>query len=127
MLNLYANNYIFVGKDSGVRSRRGRSRKMHCGRISFNPACPACVDVCGLLSWNDLQGRRMPPTRQSGSFPFQEVPFEIFPVLRSLKGSHQILVNLLINMESTADFFFISPPNCSRRRETKPHNKMEIL
>lgn len=61
----------------------------------------------------------MPPSRQSGSFPFREAPFEIFPALRSLKGSHQILVNLLINMESTADFF-ISPPNCSWRRETKP-------
>lgn len=68
----------------------------------------------------------MPPTRQSGSFPFQEAPFEIFPALRSLKGSHQILVNLLINMENGADFF-ISPPNCSGRRENQTPNKMEFL
>lgn len=94
---------------------------MHCGRISFNPACPARVGVCGLLSWNDLQGTRDAPHQQSGSFPFQEAPFEIFSALRSAKESHQIL-NLLINMD-----FFISPPNCSRRRETKLPDKMEFL
>lgn len=91
-------------KDSGVWSRRGRSRKMHCGRISFNPARPARVGVCGLLSWRISREGGMSPTRQSGSFPFQEVPFEIY--LKYLKESHQIPVNLLKTMESTIDFFF---------------------
>lgn len=51
--------------------------------------------------------RGMLPTRQSGSFPSQEVPFEIFPALRSLKESHQVLVNLLRNVESRAGFLFL--------------------
>lgn len=90
------------------------------------PAQP--VWVCVLCSPGRISREGgMPPTRQSGSFPFQDVPFEIFPVLRSLKKSHQIPVNLLIIMESTANFCFVSPPNCSRRRESKAPNKMEFL
>lgn len=47
-------------------------------------------------------------SREGGMPPTRLLPLsEIFPVLRGFKESHQIPLNLLINKESTADFFLL--------------------
>lgn len=68
-----------------------------------------------------LGKERCPPPSGVASFSFQEVSFEIFPVLRSLKENHQILLNLLINMETRVESF--SPPNCLQWEEEKEKQK----
>lgn len=102
-------------------------------RIFFNPTCLAYMYVCVFTLLERSLGKdwRPPPGRRA-SFPFQEASFEIFPVFGSLKESHQILLNLLINMENRGDYFF-SPLNYLQwelkkktNNTTKPDSKKMI-
>lgn len=72
-----------------------------------------------------------PPPSVVASLSFQEVAFEIFPVLRSLKESHQILLNLLINMENRVEFFFFNKLSAvgggKGKKTNKPSNKINFF
>lgn len=82
--------------------------------IFFNPTCLAYMYVCVYAFLERSLGKEWcHPPSEVASFSFQEVSFEIFPVLRSLKERHQILLNLLINTENKVGFFFFSSTKLS--------------